>query len=70
MDQSYEKVTAQVKTQMENMYKIIFDCVQEQQTSSSDCKFIVNRIERMYSRIKIDVARHEVVAFELAQKFE
>jgi hypothetical protein len=49
---------------------MIVDCVQEQQSSASDCKFITNRIERMYTRIKIDVARHEVIAFELAQKFE
>jgi hypothetical protein len=35
-----------------------------------DCKYTVDRIDRMYGRMKTDVIRHETLCFEIARKFE
>jgi hypothetical protein len=36
---------------------------------ATETKFKVDRIDRMYERMKTDIGRHETLCFELATKF-
>ena len=44
--------------------------LEEQDNNAAATNYTVNRIDRMYERMKVDVGRHETLCFELAMKFD
>ena len=48
----------------------MLESVADQDNKATETKFMVDRIDRMYERMKADICRHETVCFELATKFE
>ena len=52
------------------MLKLVMKSVNGQDEMAIETKYLVDRVDRMYLRMKTDVKRHETLCFELADKFE
>ena len=47
----------------------MLDSLARQDNEAASTKYMVDRIDRMYERMKSDIGRHETLCFELATKF-
>jgi hypothetical protein len=59
-----------VKKELDKILTKVLESVSDQDTKATETKFMIDRIDRMYERMKVDICRHETVCFELANKFE
>ena len=58
-----------MKKEMGKMLKMVMESVYNTDNMALETKYLVDRVDRMYVRIKQDVGRHETLCFELADKF-
>ena len=63
-------MSEQVKKELDKILTKVLESVADQDNKATETKFMVDRIDRMYERMKADICRHETVCFELATKFE
>ena len=70
IDQMGNSVRSSLKKEMDKLLEKVLSSVIQQETQYTETKFTIERIDRMYKRIKDDCCRHETLAFELATKFD
>jgi hypothetical protein len=55
-----------LKEELEKVLTKVLGSLEEQDNNATETNYTVNRIDRMYERMKVDVGRHETLCFELA----
>ena len=63
-------LTSRLKKEIGKILEIVMKSINEQDMLVLETKFLVDRVDRMYARMKSDVSRHETLCFEIADKFE
>ena len=70
IEQSTSKLAEQMKTELGKLQTKFYTYMSAQETSRTEQKYAIERVDRMYTRIKDDITRHETLCFEIANRFE
>jgi phage regulator Rha-like protein len=70
LEQSTDMLQNRLKKEIGKILKMVMESVFKTENLALESKYICDRIDRMYLRIKEDVGRHETLCFEIADKFE
>ena len=66
----YDMMSNRIKEELSKLLEKVLTSLEEQDNNATQTMYTVNRIDRMYERMKVDVGRHETLCFELATKFD
>ena len=64
-----DQLTERMKKELNKLLTKVLESVARQDNSATETKYMVDRVDRMYERMKTDIGRHETLCFELACKF-
>ena len=70
IEESCEKLADRMKKELGKIQTKVFTHISQQEALAVEQKFSIDRVDRMYRRIKDDVIRHETLSYEIATKFE
>ena len=64
-----EQLSYTMKKELNKLLTKVLESLAEQDSKYTSQKYQVDRIDRMYERMKKDISRHETLCFELTVKF-
>ena len=59
-----------LKKEIGTLYKHVLTTLNDQDIKATESNYTIQRVDRMYRRMKNDITRHETLCYELATKFE